>query len=312
MTSRRSTVATRYVSAAVILAALVWRVGAGPFLEGLRRTDGRALGSAVVIGAITTLCCAWRWRTVCRGLGLDVNLQQATAAYYRSLFLNTVLPTGVAGDVHRAVRHGRDAGDVGLGVRSVAWERTAGQAVQVGLTIVVLLIVPSPVRSWMPAILLAAATVVAALVAFLRFGRSSASGRVGQLLRTAHDDLRQGLLARHAWPVVLIASVVIVLGHVATFVIAARTAGAEAPVATLASVALLVLAAMAIPLSIAGWGPREGAAAWAFGAVGLGAAAGIATAVVYGLMALAASLPGAVVLLAARGRGVASEEAVHG
>ena len=48
--------------------------------------------------------------------------------------------------------------------------------------------------------------------------------------------------------------------------------------------------------SVAGWGPREGATAWAFGAAGLGADLGVATAVVYGVMSLVASAPGALVL----------------
>ena len=60
--------------------------------------------------------------------------------------------------------------------------------------------------------------------------------------------------------------------------------------------ALLVMLAMVLP-SVGGWGPREGAAAWAFGAAGLGAEQGVATAVVYGVMVLVASLPGAAVLV---------------
>jgi hypothetical protein len=52
---------------------------------------------------------------------------------------------------------------------------------------------------------------------------------------------------------------------------------------------------MVVP-GIAGWGPREGAAAWVFATAGLGADQGVATAVVYGVMALVASLPGALVL----------------
>jgi hypothetical protein len=40
-------------------------------------------------------------------------------------------------------------------------------------------------------------------------------------------------------------------------------------------------------------------AAWVFGAAGLGAQRGVATAVVYGVMALVASLPGAAVLVVA-------------
>ena len=63
--------------------------------------------------------------------------------------------------------------------------------------------------------------------------------------------------------------------------------------------ALLALLAMVPPTNVAGWGPREGVAAWAFDAAGLGAAQGVATAVVYGAMVLVASLPGAVVLVAA-------------
>jgi hypothetical protein len=39
--------------------------------------------------------------------------------------------------------------------------------------------------------------------------------------------------------------------------------------------------------------------AWAFAATGLGASLGVATAVVYGVMVFVASLPGAVVLVAA-------------
>ena len=44
--------------------------------------------------------------------------------------------------------------------------------------------------------------------------------------------------------------------------------------------------------------------AWAFGAAGLGASLGIATAVVYGVMVLVSGLPGAAVLIAGRVRHV--------
>ena len=68
-------------------------------------------------------------------------------------------------------------------------------------------------------------------------------------------------------------------GHVLVFVVAARTAGVTAPLHELVPLALGVLLASAIPLNIAGWGPREGAAAWVFGAAGLGASAGLEVAV---------------------------------
>ena len=116
-------------------------------------------------------------------------------------------------------------------------------------------------------------------------------------MRTAGADIRDGLLARRAWPGILLASIVVVAGHTATFLIAARTAGSTVSPVQMLPLALLVLLAMGVPTNIGGWGPREGVAAWAFAAAGLGASQGVATAVVYGVMVLVASLPGAAVLV---------------
>jgi uncharacterized membrane protein YhiD involved in acid resistance len=52
-----------------------------------------------------------------------------------------------------------------------------------------------------------------------------------------------------------------------------------------------------IPLSIGGWGPREGAAAWAFAAAGLGAATGVTITTLYAVLMLVAVTPGAGLLL---------------
>jgi len=107
------------------------------------------------------------------------------------------------------------------------------------------------------------------------------------------DDFRRCLLASHAWPGIVTASTLVSVGHATAFLIAARTSGISASPTVLVPLALVVLLASAVPANIAGWGPREGAAAWAFGAVGLGASQGVSTAVVYGVMMLVASLPGA-------------------
>ncbi|MYS78315.1 UPF0104 family protein, partial [Streptomyces sp. SID5926] len=109
-----------------VLAVLVWRLGTGAFLDGLRRIDGPTVLAALGIGLVTTVFSAWRWALVARGLRIRLPLAAAVADYYRALFLNAALPGGVLGDVHRAVRHGRSAGDLGRGVRAVVLERVAG------------------------------------------------------------------------------------------------------------------------------------------------------------------------------------------
>jgi uncharacterized membrane protein YbhN (UPF0104 family) len=299
----------RLAAGVTVLWFLVRVVGATPFEDGLRAVTWPAVVAAVTLTALTTVCSAWRWRVVARALGIDIGLRRATGAYYRSLFLNSVLIGGVIGDVHRAVTHGRRAGDVPRGVRAVAWERLWGQVVQAVVTAVVLLTVASPVRSALPYVLagIAGVGVVAGCAALVMPGAAS-RGR-SRLARTASavsDDLRGGLLARDVWPQLMLASVLVVAGHTATFVIAARVAGCTAPLGELLALLMVVQIAVVIPLSIGGWGPREGVAAWAFAAAGLGAAAGVTIATLYAVLMLIAVAPGAGLLLGdavRRGRG---------
>jgi uncharacterized membrane protein YbhN (UPF0104 family) len=287
--------AIRIGVAAATLAFLAWRVGTGPFLDGLRTVDGAALAAAAALGALTTVCCAWRWRIVARGLGVDLPLSTAVAAYYRSIFLNLVLPGGIAGDVHRGF---------GFGLRPVAWERTAGQVVQVLVTMAVLVVAPSPVHAAMPLVVLGLFALAASVTLIARVRPAAGRSRWARLRRAVARDVRGGLLARRAWPAVAVASAIVVAGHAATFLIAARTVGVTEPASRILPLALLVLAGAALP-NVGGWGPREGVTAWAFAAAGLGARHGVAAAVAYGVLVLAASLPGAVVLLASWARRVA-------
>jgi uncharacterized membrane protein YbhN (UPF0104 family) len=286
----------RFVGSGAIFAVLIWRLGTGPFLDGVRTVNAPALAAATGLAALTTVACAWRWRIVASGLGVDLPLRAAVAAYYRSQFLNVTLPGGIVGDVHRGVSHGRDVRDVGRALRAVAWERFAGQIVQAVLTVVVLLALPSPVRSSMPLVAIAVVVAAPCVVLAARARPGGARSAWGRARGTAAGDIRDGLLARRAWPGITLASALIVCGHALTFLIAARTAGVTASPSRMLPLALLVMLVMVVP-SVGGWGPREGAAAWVFGAAGLGAAHGVATAVVYGVMVFVSVLPGAAVLV---------------
>jgi uncharacterized membrane protein YbhN (UPF0104 family) len=143
----------RLAGGVTVLWFLGRHVGAAPFEDGLRAVTWPAVVAAVTLTALTTVCSAWRWRLVALALGAGIDLSRATGAYYRSLFVNSVLPGGILGDVHRAVTQGRRAGDVAQGVRAVAWERLCGQVVQATVTAIVLLALPSPVRPALPVIL---------------------------------------------------------------------------------------------------------------------------------------------------------------
>jgi uncharacterized membrane protein YbhN (UPF0104 family) len=178
---------------------------------------------------------------------------------------------------------------------SVVVERAVGQVVLVAVGLAAVAVpgaVPWPAATY--PLVVRAAVAVAVCTALAVAGwlvvRARRSG--GAALVT---DVRDG-------GAVLVASLVAVAGFVATFVVAARAAGVGAPLVRLVPLVLLALVVTALPLNLGGWGPREGAAAWAFGAAGLGAASGLEASVVFGLCNLVASLPGAAVLVLRRAR----------
>jgi hypothetical protein len=267
--------AARVVGGLVVLGVLGVHVGTAPFVTGLRAVGPGSVAVALVVVAGTTACSAQRWRLVARGYGVRVSLGAAVAAYYRSQFLNSVLPGGVLGDVHRGVAH--------RAVRSVLWERVLGQAVAVALALLVVLVAwpaaSAPSTTTLGALAVAGIVGLAALVVVLA---------------------RRGVLEPDVVPAVLGLSALASAGHALVFVMAAGAVGVGASAASLVPIALVVLVAAAVPVNVAGWGPREGAAAGVFAAAGLGAAAGASVAVTYGVLALAATLPGAVLLAVRR------------
>ena len=259
------------VGLALTLAVLVWRLGTGPFIEGVRTIDGRALAAAAAITALATVCCAWRWKTVARGLGIDMSLPVAVAAYYRSLFLNVTLPGGVVGDVHRGSeprsrRARRRPRATGCRMGALRWTGRAGRS-HCGHP---RSRCPRPCGRrcrWWRWVSSSRCAVLSLLVR----GATGGGSAWARCARTAARDIRDGLLARRAWLGIALASALIIAGHTITFLLAARTAGTTAPLSQLLPIALLAMMAMVLP-NVAGWGPREGVTAWAFGAAGLGRA----------------------------------------
>jgi glycosyltransferase 2 family protein len=180
------------------------------------------------------------------------------------------------------VSHGKQEGDVRRGVRAVALERSAGLVVLIVVAVGVLLAQPtlrSAAGGLLPWLLAVLALVVALAVVAVR--------------RTA---MRTGL-AGGVWLGVTLLSLAALAGYLALFVVAARAAGAQAPLGQLLPLLVLALLAMGLPINIGGWGPREAVSTVAFGAVGYGATQGLTVAVVYGALSLIACLPGLAMLL---------------
>jgi uncharacterized membrane protein YbhN (UPF0104 family) len=252
---------------------------------------------ALALSVVQMLVLAWRWRVTAARLGLELPMRDATAEYYLGVFINQVLPGGILGDVSRAWRHARAATHTGPAVRAVILERASAQAVMVLVAIVSVLLLPSGMGgSTLQRITLAAAAAVIGGATLMALGRLPPSDSMAGRLRS---DVHRALLSADVVTLQALSAFVVVGSYVAVFLVAARAIGVSTPTTSLLPLVAPVLMTMLIPVTVAGWGVREAAAAALWGLAGLSPEEGAAVSVTYGLLVLVASTPGFVVLMRA-------------
>ena len=291
------------VSFGLLIALAKW-LEVSEIADRLAQMQPSWIGLALALSVVQVAASAWRWRFTAGRLGIELPFSIAVREYYLAMFLNQVIPGGVVGDVSRAWRHARAQSLLrsasGPAVRAVILERASGQVVMamVAMLSVVSLPLGLGVTWWWG--VLAIGAVVSGFLFWVRdLNDTSLMGRFWR-------DARLALFAGLAFPLQFASSVLVVATYLITYVIAARAIGVETPLLVLAPLVAPVLLTMLIPVTVAGWGLREGAAAVLWGGGGLAAVDGVAISVAYGLIVLLSTLPGGLVLAlgpAGMGRG---------
>ncbi|WP_170789228.1 lysylphosphatidylglycerol synthase transmembrane domain-containing protein [Ruegeria lacuscaerulensis] len=272
----------RILGSLALLGGLLWFSAAGDVWARLRETDLYWVLVAFVALTCSTLSMARRWQLTAGALGLELSYFGAVREYYLSLLANSALPGGVVGDVSRAIRT-RHYGDLKNATQSVLAERLLGQAALLAIVFGGLfwaLLIPGGI-AWPTAtgwLIAAALAVAAGLVIWLAKVRMTAG-----FTRFFLGLLSRRDITAHA----VFAAVLLILGLYAC----ARATGTSLPPEACYTILPLVLCAMIVPLSIAGWGWREGAAAALFPLAGATPEAGIAMGICYGAVMLLAALP---------------------
>jgi glycosyltransferase 2 family protein len=239
-------------------------------MEVLRRLAGmdlRWVAAAVLVAAFQVGLLAWQWRFTARRIGLTLTYAVAVREYWMAVFLNQVLPGGVLGDVSRAWRHGRQEGEGGSAFRAVLLERGSGQIVMVAVALASGAVLPLSLE--LSGVVGAGAALLALLAGLVALLLRRASPGAKERLSRTWRDLRVAYLSPRALPVQLGCSALAVASYLGVFLIAAWAVDAQAPAGTLLPLAAPVLVSMLIPVSVAGWGVREGAAALLWGVVGM-------------------------------------------
>ena len=292
---RQLKLAARWLFTVLVIGFVIRSIDSGELWQELARFSPFVLVPALALTVFQVALSAWRWRYTVERLGLPLAYGVAVREYYLATFLNQVLPGGVLGDVNRAWRHGSGAGERLSAVHGVAIERLSGQLV---LALVVVIS-----GSW----LLGSGRVAAgqwngglwlgagAIGVFLALWLALKTGLAAYLQRLRRD-LYESLLNRTVLPVQIGSSLLVLASYLGVFLCLAWGAGyieSTESAAIIVSLGSILLLSMVVPLTVAGWGIREGAAALLWPMAGLPAEQGVALSVGYGALVLMFSLPGA-------------------
>jgi uncharacterized membrane protein YbhN (UPF0104 family) len=264
--------------------------------------DRTALIAAALCYATVAVPSAWRWSIVIASMGYRLGLRSTLPIVLIGYFFNLTLVSSIGGDAVRMWKAYRAGLPSTVAVTSVVIERLAqvlAHLLIVAASIPVLFyrVHDEVLRAGVVLLLLIGAIGLYALMMLDRLPAPLQKIRIlGRSAQFAKDMRRILLVPATAIPTVLLG---FANQMTALVVVAILAAGLHLPVG-FADCLIIVPAAQllaAIPVSIAGWGVREGAFIVGFGYVGLAASDAFALSVLFGLLNMAVRLPGALVWL---------------
>lgn len=249
----------------------------------------------------STAVAAYRWQLLMHNLGFGQPLGFYWNSYFKGMFFNQALPTSIGGDAVRVLdvaRRGFRKRDAFYGV---AIDRLAGLGALVSLAFMAYVLNPSllPQEAYQPILLLIAASLAGLLCSSLP-RRMAWLDRYPKLvfIKTISMKIHQAFARQRLQ--LLISSLLVPLLAMLGFFASGKALGLPFDLMTYFAIVPPALMLTIIPISIAGWGVREGALVGLFSLIGANKSAVLMMSLLYGLMLIVVSLPGLVIFMHGR------------
>lgn len=258
---------------------------------------------ALAVLALMLVVAAARWRVFASALSIGLPFSAALRLSLIGQFFGQALPGGVGGDAVRVWLLVRRGVRVGPSVSSVLLDRLAGLG-----TLLILIAIALPAlfsfaddghaRLGVVLVLVAGGAGFGVLVGLSYVPHFATRWPRMRALAEEIARARRASFAPRTVISALLLSLVVHLLLLLSIFLLARALGLDlTPLACFALVPPVILLS-ALPISIAGWGVREGAMVAALGFAGIQAGDALALSVLFGIATLLVSLSGSVVWLA--------------
>jgi glycosyltransferase 2 family protein len=292
----------RVLVSAVLLAVLISRIHPEDLLPERRHLSTVAfLAAGLIITGLGIVLSAWRWQRVLDVFGVRAPLRTLTGHYFAGQFVGNVLPSTVGGDVVRVSRTSTVAGSGSVAFAAVVLERLTGFIALPLLVFLGFVIRPSLLdnnSAWI-AIAIASGTLLLLGVILVVVGHPRLAGRFAErdnwmrFIGAVHIGINRLRHQPRATFGIVGAALIYQLSVVAAVYCAAQALDISVPNAAILAFIPAVAMAQTIPLSVSGFGVREGMLVLLLHPLGVSTSSALALGLFWYGMLLVVSLLGA-------------------
>ncbi len=289
---------------------LFWLILRSVDLEGVRATIGAVVPRLLLLGLMFILLsatlAAFRWHLVMKTLGFDMRFGFYVRSYFKGSFFNQALPSSIGGDALRVLDVKRRGVDLSTAFYGVFIDRLLGL---VGLLLLNLLahaftphLLPSGVYMTINLVVLGGLGGFMLLYWLRHFPVLSRWRGVAMFVEIS-TRLAQVLSGWRGVGLQLVLGILVHLLAIIAMFLIGRSVGVEYGLLVFAAVVPPVHLLTMVPISLAGWGVREGAMVGLFSLLGANQAQVLTMSLLYGVVLIISSLPGFFVYMSGRVRG---------
>jgi uncharacterized membrane protein YbhN (UPF0104 family) len=272
-----------------LLALLIWQLGAGLIIERMWTLSLGPLVLVAILLAVQLVLSAWRWKALVNHFAC---VQVSTADLCRFLgashFYGEFLPSTIGGDVVRTAMLAQQTG-VAPATLSVVLDRITGLAMLLLMIVALLPLIGFRIDQGSALVALAVLGIggLLAIGVLLTLRYKFILGWLpgpAAIVPQISECLQEALFSRTLRPQIVGCGLLVQLLSVMLFFLLSRAIGVPLPFLDCLLVVPPALLISALPLSLSGWGVREGALAGGFALVGGAVPADIvAVSILYGL-----------------------------
>ena len=257
------------------------------------------IGLVFFVSFLQYVLSAYRWMYISSKNGSEMNFFYCLKFYYISSFINNILPGGVIGDIYRAYcarESNHSIINLSKSVQGIIFERLSGQ-IMMFFVFLFSLSLFFLINGRYVAFIYTVIPVILTIMIILIIAKKIYLNKIHpNELMINFKKIFSGIIF---WNHTII-SFFVVLSYIIIYIISAEALGLSIDYFSFFVFTPIILFSMTLPVSIGGWGVREGTALLIAFLLGLSASSSISVAILYGIINLLCSLPGLYFLLLIR------------